>query len=332
MVPRTLWRPRLRRTLDTLRPGSLRVDRELGRTPKLMIDPKGPGRGRWAGRLRGRVLRVRRIRGRTARPEPRMVTAVREPLLPGPRTGARRARFAAVTVCTLASLTLGLAAILLAMRGEVALGAGCVLACVVLDGLDGALARRLSVASPFGAQMDSLADMCAFGIAAPVLVYTELAGQVPPPAAAGSVGLVAACAAVRLARFNVSPKDCRFFAGVPTTMAAAVLAVAVLVDPPLAPPVLVLAAVVLALGMVSTFPYPTVVQLLRLPAWLWLLPVAGAVVDARTTLLALGAGYLAIGPAIWLHRLAQRQRAIGVTPPSTRSSGATSGSAAPAGR
>lgn len=283
-MPRTLWRPRLRRTLDTLRPA---------------------GRGRWAGRLRGRVLRVRRIRGRAARPEPRMVTAVREPLLPGPRTGARRARFAAVTVCTLASLTLGLVAILLAMRGEVALGAGCVLACVVLDGLDGALARRFSVASPFGAQMDSLADMCAFGIAAPVLVYTELAGQVPPPAAAGSVGLVAACAAVRLARFNVSPKDCRFFAGVPTTMAAAVLAVAVLVDPPLAPPVLLVAVVVLALGMVSAFPYPTVVQLLRLPAWLWLLPLVGAAVDAQTTLLALGTGYLAIGPALWLHRRAK---------------------------
>jgi CDP-diacylglycerol--serine O-phosphatidyltransferase len=277
-----------------------------------------------------------------------MVAAVREPLLPGPRTGARQVWFAAVTVCTLASLTLGLVAILLAMRGEVVLAAGCVLACVVLDGLDGALARRFSVASPFGAQMDSLADMCAFGIAGPVLVYADVAGEVPAPAAAGSVGLAAACAAVRLARFNVSPKDCRYFSGVPTTMAAAVLAVAVLVDPPLAPPTLVVAVVVVALGMVSTFPYPTVPQLLRLPPWLWLLPLAGAAVDPRTTFLALGAGYLAIGPVLWLHRRAKgaagrgakphargealRQRAIGVTPPTTRSSGATSGSAAAAGR
>ena len=57
--------------------------------------------------------------------------------------------------------------------------AGCLIACVVFDGLDGALARKLGVASPFGAQMDSLADMCSFGLAAPVVVYASLAGVGP---------------------------------------------------------------------------------------------------------------------------------------------------------
>ena len=112
------------------------------------------------------------------------------------------------------------------MHGEVAhRPPRCLVACVVFDGLDGALARKLGVASPFGAQMDSLADMCSFGLAAPVVVYASLAGTGRRAAAAvAACALVAACAAIRLARFNVSPKDGRFFCGVPTTMAAAVLA------------------------------------------------------------------------------------------------------------
>ncbi len=67
-----------------------------------------------------------------------------------------------------------------------AIAALCLIACVVFDGLDGALARKLGVSSPFGAQMDSLADMCSFGLAAPVVVYASLAGTVPPAAAASA--------------------------------------------------------------------------------------------------------------------------------------------------
>ena len=119
------------------------------------------------------------------------------------------------------------------MHGDVRLAAVCLVACVAFDGLDGALARKLGVASPFGAQMDSLADMCSFGLAAPGrglrLAGRHGADRRPPRWPAS---LVAGCAAIRLARFNVSPKDGRFFCGVPTTMAAAVLALAVLIDLP----------------------------------------------------------------------------------------------------
>src|SRR4029453_18940620 len=95
-------------------------------------------------------------------------------LLPGEHTMARKFRFALVNACTLASLGLGLLAIFLAMQGEVRCGAACLVACVAFDGLDGALARKLGVSSPFGAQMDSLADMCSFGLAAPVGVYASV--------------------------------------------------------------------------------------------------------------------------------------------------------------
>ena len=344
-MARTLWRRR-----STLR------------RRRMVDNPRPAGGQRWTGRLRlgsgklaRRVLRVRHRRttagGHSAQPPAHLGLAITTPapapaveatasapvpadelpapvrLLPGARTVARRLRFLFVTGCTLISLSLGVLAILLAMRGDVRLAAVCLIGCVIFDGLDGGLARRLGVASPFGAQMDSLADMCAFGIAAPVVVYASVAGTVPTAAAAVACALVAGCAAIRLARFNISPKDGRFFTGVPTTMAAAVLAIAVLLDLPLPPTAMLLGVAVLAFAMVTSFPYATLARLLRLPVWIWLAPLAGALVDPRLTFVGLVAAYLLSGPVLWV-----RQRATGVLPASTRSSGATSGSAAAAGR
>nr|WP_229789268.1 CDP-alcohol phosphatidyltransferase family protein [Pilimelia terevasa] len=221
------------------------------------------------------------------------------PLLPGDRTPARRVKFALVNACTLASLALGLGAIFLAMNGEPRVAAALLVACVAFDGLDGALARRLGVASPFGAQMDSLADMCSFGLATPVVVYASLAGDVPPAAAAVACALVVGCAAIRLARFNVSPRDGRFFSGVPTTMAAAVLAVAVLIGLPVPGIAMVGGVALLAFAMVSSFPYAKLARLAALPPWLWLVPLAGAFVDARLTFALIVVGYLGSGPLLW---------------------------------
>jgi CDP-diacylglycerol---serine O-phosphatidyltransferase len=223
-------------------------------------------------------------------------------LLPGEHTTARKVRFAVVQACTLASLALGLFAILLAMHDEIRLAAVFLVACVALDGLDGALARKLGVSSPFGAQMDSLADMCSFGLAAPIVVYASLVHSVPTPAAAVACALVAGCAAIRLARFNISPKDGRFFSGVPTTMAAAVLALTVLIDLPL-PGVVILGVVaLLAFAMVSSFPYVKLARLIKLPPWLWLLPIVGALVDARLTFVLVVVAYLLSGPVMWVMR------------------------------
>ncbi|WP_434744120.1 CDP-alcohol phosphatidyltransferase family protein [Micromonospora sp. SH-82] len=224
------------------------------------------------------------------------------PLLPGERTVGRRLKFALVNACTLASLVLGINAIFVAMHGEVRLAALLLIACVAFDGLDGLLARRLGVASPFGAQMDSLADMCSFGLAAPVVVYASLAGSAPTAAAAVAAALVAACAAIRLARFNVSPKDGRFFCGVPTTMAAAVLALGVAIGLEV-PAVLQVAGVaLLAFTMVSSFPYAKLARLVKLPPWVWLVPVTGALIDVRLTFALIVVGYLASGPLLWLHQ------------------------------
>ncbi|HEV7712286.1 MAG TPA: CDP-alcohol phosphatidyltransferase family protein [Asanoa sp.] len=224
------------------------------------------------------------------------------PLLPGERTMARRAKFAVVNACTLASLSLGLLAIFMAMQSEVRLAAILLVACVIFDGLDGILARRLGVASPFGAQMDSLADMCSFGLAAPVVVYASLAGTVSTAAAAIACALVAGCAAIRLARFNVSPKDGRFFCGVPTTMAAAVLALAVLIGLPVSGAFVVAGVAILAFAMVSSFPYAKLARLVKLPPWLLVAPVVGALLDIRVTFVVIVVAYLASGPLLWLRQ------------------------------
>jgi len=224
------------------------------------------------------------------------------PLLPGERTTARRVKFTVVNACTLSSLSLGLIAIFLAMRGDVRLAAVCLIGCVAFDGLDGALARRLGVASPFGAQMDSLADMCSFGLAAPVVVYASLAGTVPAGAAAVACALVAGCAAIRLARFNVSPKDGRFFCGVPTTMAAAVLAIGVLIGLPGAGGWHLAGVALLAFAMVSSFPYAKLARLIKLPPWLLAIPVLGALIDVRLTFGVVVVTYLVSGPLLWFHQ------------------------------
>lgn len=229
--------------------------------------------------------------------------ALRIPLLPGEPTAARRLRFALVNGATLASLGLGMAAIFLVLNHrDPRIAATCLVFCVAFDGLDGALARRLGVASPFGAQMDSMADLCSFGIAAPVVVFAWLAGSVPAGALAPICGLVAACAAIRLARFNVSPKDGRFFCGVPTTMTAAVLALAVLIGPSIPPMVRLVGVAMLAVAMVTSFPYAKLARLLRLPPWMLAVPLVGFVVNHQVTFTAVVLAYLASGPMVWMYQ------------------------------
>jgi CDP-diacylglycerol--serine O-phosphatidyltransferase len=221
------------------------------------------------------------------------------PLLTGPRTRARRCRFALVNACTIASLLLGMSAIFLAFDGRMRVAALALVGCVIFDGLDGSLARRLGVSTPFGAQMDSLADMCSFGIATPVVAYTWLAGGAPGVLVGLSCALVAICAAVRLARFNVSPKNGDYFTGVPTTIAAAIMALSVLLNPDPVAGWMTLLVGALALLMVSEFPYVKLGRVLRLPPWLLLVPAAGALMDVPTTFTLAVVAYLLSGPLLW---------------------------------
>jgi CDP-diacylglycerol--serine O-phosphatidyltransferase len=125
---------------------------------------------------------------------------------------------------TLAALFGGFYAIVMAMNGRFDMAATGVFCAMVLDSLDGRVARMTNTQSAFGEQMDSLSDMVSFG-AAPALIAYEwgLKGL-------GRWGWIAAfvycaCAALRLARFNVNTTvvDKRYFQGLPSPAAAALV-------------------------------------------------------------------------------------------------------------
>jgi CDP-diacylglycerol---serine O-phosphatidyltransferase len=126
---------------------------------------------------------------------------------------------------TLAALFGGFYAVVMAMNGRYDLATVAIFASMVLDSLDGRIARMTNTQSAFGEQMDSLSDMVSFG-AAPALIAYEwtLRGL-------GRWGWIAAfvycaCAALRLARFNVNTTvvDKRYFQGLPSPAAAALVA------------------------------------------------------------------------------------------------------------
>ena len=126
---------------------------------------------------------------------------------------------------TLAGLFGGFYAIVMAMDGRFDQAAIGVFAAMVLDSLDGRVARMTNTQSAFGEQMDSLSDMVSFGAAPALIAYIWALTSL------GRWGWIAAfvycaCAALRLARFNVNTAvvDKRFFQGLPSPAAAALVA------------------------------------------------------------------------------------------------------------
>ena len=126
---------------------------------------------------------------------------------------------------TTAALFCGFYAIVMAMNMQFSNAAVAIFAAMVLDAVDGRVARLTNTQSEFGAQYDSLSDMVSFGAAPALIVYEwSLRGM-------GKLGWLAAfvyCAgaALRLARFNtnIAVVDKRFFQGLPSPAAAALVA------------------------------------------------------------------------------------------------------------
>jgi CDP-diacylglycerol---serine O-phosphatidyltransferase len=125
---------------------------------------------------------------------------------------------------TLSALFAGFYAIVMAMNGKFEVACIGIFCAAVLDSLDGRVARMTNTQSAFGEQMDSLCDMVSFGLA-PALIVLEWALK-----GLGKVGWIVAfiyCAAgaLRLARFNtnIGIVDKRFFQGLPSPAAAALL-------------------------------------------------------------------------------------------------------------
>lgn len=224
----------------------------------------------------------------------------------------------------------GFVAIVMALQGQFVTSAIAIVTAMVLDSLDGRVARLTNTTSDFGAQYDSLADMVAFGVAPALVCY---AWALEPLGRLGWIGafLYVVGAALRLARFNarIAIVDKRFFQGLPSPAAAALIASAVWIlnDPSASGRIeltgaalswLVWAlAVTAGLAMVSTLPYYSFKDLsLRrpVPFVALLAVVAGVAViahDPPTMLFLLMVGYLVSAPVFLLKKTIAKEKPIG---------------------
>lgn len=128
---------------------------------------------------------------------------------------------------TTGTIFFGLFAIISGMNGNYSHAALGIFIAMVMDGLDGRVARLTGTQSSFGAEYDSLSDLVAFGVAPALLIYLWTLSSF------GKLGWIAiffftVCGALRLARFNVqssdSQKDNSHFNGLPIPSAAAIIA------------------------------------------------------------------------------------------------------------
>ncbi|GAB6174869.1 CDP-diacylglycerol--serine O-phosphatidyltransferase [Paradesulfitobacterium aromaticivorans] len=129
-------------------------------------------------------------------------------------------------IFTLANLVFGFLSLVWTLDGKFKLAAGMVLLAVLMDSLDGKVARKLAVSSDFGKELDSLSDLVSFGVAPAILTYRLFLQDL------GGWGLViavsfAVCGAIRLARFNVLHITTHFL-GVPITFAGGFTALLIL--------------------------------------------------------------------------------------------------------
>jgi CDP-diacylglycerol--serine O-phosphatidyltransferase len=230
---------------------------------------------------------------------------------------------------TTGGLFAGFYAIIAASQGHFADACIAIFVAAVLDGLDGRVARLTNTQSEFGVQYDSLADLISFGLAPSLLMYHWALASMrldgPTPGKLGWIAafLYAACAALRLARFNaqVGQVDKRWFIGLASPAAAGLVASFVwtcavfglpgegLRYPAMA--VTVAAALLMVSGMRYFSFKGSGPRNDRVPFLAIVVVVAVLVaiaIDPPTVLLAITAVYALSGPGYWIWRRLRRQQ------------------------
>jgi CDP-diacylglycerol--serine O-phosphatidyltransferase len=219
----------------------------------------------------------------------------------------------------MANMFCGYACIVYAMRGEFATAAPFIGFAIVVDMLDGRIARMTGTTSAFGIEFDSLADIISFGMAPAIMTFAW--GLHPLGRLGWAAGfLFLGAAAIRLARFNIQSgsQDKRFFVGMPSPAAAGIPAATVYAypwgfqTPAQALPALAI-VIVPALLMVSTIRFRSFknlnLQTRRSYAVLLLVALGMALLATHPplVLLTLAYGYLVLSIAefAW-HKLGRR--------------------------
>jgi len=220
---------------------------------------------------------------------------------------------------TTGNLFCGFYSALASMKGMYELAAWTILIAVVLDSLDGRIARMTHTTSKFGGEYDSLCDLVTFGVAPAILLYSWSLHSY------GKFGWLAAflfvvCGALRLARFNVQIGviDSRFFNGLPIPGGAAVLATGVILyyflggEGRFSNWSVIIGVVAIALFMVSSIKYYSFKDLnffSRQPFMSFMLIVLVLVIVVaypEIMLFTLSFGYSLSGPVWGLYRLGRK--------------------------
>jgi CDP-diacylglycerol--serine O-phosphatidyltransferase len=231
----------------------------------------------------------------------------------------RRGIFLLPSMFTLANLFCGYACVVYSTRGDFDTAALLIGIAMVIDMLDGLIARLTNSQSAFGAELDSLADVVSFGLAPAILAFTW--GLWPLGRLGWAAGFIyVTAAALRLARFNIqsSSGDKKYFAGMPSPAAAGVIASTVylwpwgLQDPRAAAPAL---AVVLvpAFLMVSTVRFRSIKAIdvgwrrSYFVLFLGAIVIALIATNPRLALVVMAYSYLAGAVAIYLYARLRRR-------------------------
>jgi CDP-diacylglycerol--serine O-phosphatidyltransferase len=225
------------------------------------------------------------------------------------------------SIVTVGNLFCGYACIVYSMRGDLATAAPFVGIAIVLDMLDGRLARMTNTTTAFGLEFDSLADVVSFGLAPAVLAFAwGLSDLGRLGWAAGFIFVTAA--AIRLARFNIqstSHPDKRYFIGLPSPAAAGIPAATVFAFPyPAAGPVQTAAAIAVVLVpavlMVSAVRFRSFKTLnfghtrSYIPLFVFVGIIALIAAEPRAALLVIAYGYMLSGfVELMLTRLRRRE-------------------------
>ncbi|HXD15436.1 MAG TPA: CDP-diacylglycerol--serine O-phosphatidyltransferase [Vicinamibacterales bacterium] len=222
----------------------------------------------------------------------------------------RRGVYLLPSMFTLANMFSGYACIVYAMRGELEKAAPLIGLAIIVDMLDGRVARMTGTTSQFGVEFDSLADVISFGVAPAIMAFQW--GLHPLGRLGWAAGFVfVAGAAIRLARFNIQTgtADKKYFVGLPSPAAAAVPATTIYFYPeglqsPLAALAVLALVIVPGLLMVSTIRFYSFKTLdlhsRRAYPVLALLALGLALLSAHEIMLvAIAYAYMASGPVMW---------------------------------
>ena len=221
----------------------------------------------------------------------------------------------------------GFYAIVAAIDGNFERAGIAVFIAMIFDGLDGRVARLTSTETAFGKEYDSLADMVAFGMAPAIVSYQWGVARIAEYGKAWfrfgwlAAFFYAVAAALRLAKFNSRVQDKRYFEGLPSPSAAAVVAAFLWTSSewrePGLPGLILAFAITAAAGslMVSRFSYSSFkgFDLTRPVRFIWLVVVAlvlrGHRAGPAVVLLAIFGSYALWSPLVWVWRRLRRSNA-----------------------